>query len=60
MVPIATIRILPQENGWTNCCKLYRKNVIKLFWLIASIDKFAKLYEKSIISGTIYKPSSVN
>ena len=38
MVPIATIRILPQENGWTNC-KLYRKNVIKLFWLIASIDK---------------------
>jgi hypothetical protein len=59
MVPIATIRILPQENGWTNC-KLYRKIVIKLFWLIASIDKFAKLYEKSIISGTIYKPSSVN
>jgi len=56
MVPIATIRILPLENGWTNC-KLYRKNVIKLFWLIASIDKFAKLYEKSIISGTIYKPS---
>jgi len=45
MVPIATIRILPQENGWTNC-KLYRKNVIKLFWLIASIDKFAKLCEK--------------
>lgn len=33
MVPIATIRILPQENGWTNC-KLYRKNVIKLFWLV--------------------------
>jgi hypothetical protein len=47
MVPIATIRILPLENGWTYC-KFYRKNVIKLFWLIASIDRSQSYENKSL------------